>query len=103
MSQTAGAIQYNDAKACYDRLIEAQCNLSLRALGCPSDILKLHSKVMQEIRYHVKTTNGIAKEFSTHTNEPFWGAGQGACDASARCTATSATMFHAYDKVSYPF
>ena len=55
-----------------------------------------------EIKYYIKTSNGVSHEYSTHRHQPFWGAGQGACDASARCTATSSTMFLAYDQISKP-
>ena len=79
-------------------------NISLQALGCPSSILHLHSLVHQQMKYYIKTANGIAPDFSSHSiTGPFWGARQGACDASARCTATSSTMLHAYDTISIPF
>ena len=104
MSLTNVAFQFNDAKSCYDRLIEPQTNISLRAIGCPTKILMLHSQVHQHMKFYIKTANGIAPEFSCHSiMGPFWGAGQGACDASARCTATSSTMFHAYDILSIPY
>ena len=104
MTLTNMAIQYNDAKSCYDRLIEPQTNIALHALGCPPKILLLHSEVHQHMKFYIKTSNGVAPEYSCHNiTGPFWGAGQGACDASARCTATSSTMFHAYDKISIPF
>ena len=84
MTLQSVAFQFNDAKSCYDRLIEPQTNISLQALGCPSSILHLHSLVHRQMKYYIKTANGIAPDFSSHSiTGPFWGAGQGACDASA--------------------
>ena len=56
------------------------------------------------MRYYVKTQNGIASAFASHTplTSPFWGAGQGACDAAARCTTVSTCIFSAYQAISTP-
>ena len=52
------------------------------------------------MRYHVKTINGLSSSFCSHNppHSPFWGAGQGACDAAARCTAMSSCIFSAYQQ-----
>ena len=91
---------YNDAEACYDRLVESVTNLSLRAIGCPKEHLQLHSEVHQNMKYYIKTSNGIHDEYSCHKDYHFWGAGQGACDASARCTAATATIFDTYQQIA---
>ena len=56
------------------------------------------------MRYHIKTANGVSADFCCHNPplEPFWGAGQGACDAAARCTAVSSCIFFAYQSLSTP-
>ena len=105
MTITPTAITYKDAASCYDRLVEPYTNLSLRALGCPPSHLNLHSLVHQRMRYHIKTQNGIATQYTSHqpNSSSFWGAGQGACDAAARCTAVSSCIFYAYESQYSPF
>ena len=85
MTVTPAAITYKDAASCYDRLVDPYTNLALRAIGCPPPHLRLHSEVNKNMRYHVKTANGIVSDYCQHTppTNPFWGAGQGACDATA--------------------
>ena len=104
MTITPAAITYKDAASCYDRLVEPFTNLALRAIGCPATHLTLHSAVHQTMKYHIKTPNGVASQHSGHTppTKPFWGAGQGACDAAARCTAVSSCIFYAYQQKCQP-
>ena len=98
MTVKPAAITYKDAASCYDRLVEPMTNIALRSLGAHPSHLHLHSAVHSNMRYHIKTANGIVKEYCQHNppHDPFWGAGQGACDAVARCTAVSSCLFHAY-------
>ncbi len=104
MTITPAAVTYKDAASCYDRLVEPYTNLALRAIGCSPSHLRLHSAVHQRMRYHIKTANGIAPDYCHHNppTEPFWGAGQGACDAAARCTAVSSCIFYAYQNLCSP-
>jgi hypothetical protein len=44
LQRLQGAVLYNDAKACYDRIIENISNLSLLREGLPQEIAKLHSE-----------------------------------------------------------
>ena len=44
MNLQPAVIQYNNAAACYDRIVKNLANMSLRAIGCPKDILALHAK-----------------------------------------------------------
>ena len=102
MTVTPAVITYKDAASCYDRLVEPYTNLALHAMGSEATHLHLHSQVHQSMRYHIKTANGIVSEYCQHNppSSPFWGAGQGACDAAARCTAVSSCIFHAYQSTA---
>ena len=101
MTQMNAVFQYNDATACYDRIIENLSNLSLRRLGCPSNILSLHAKSQRHQRYYVTTSNGVSEHFNQHSKRhPFHGSGQGFCDSPFRWTAISSALFSAYDEVS---
>jgi hypothetical protein len=66
-----GAVMYNDAKACCDRIIENASNLTLLREGIPIQIPKLHAQTFLKIEYHIKHKLGIgSKTQSTLTN--FW-------------------------------
>ena len=75
-------------------------HVSLFCNCCHKPHLSLHSAVHQRMRYHVKTINGLSPSYCSHNppHSPFWGAGQGACDAAARCTAMSSCIFSAYQQ-----
>ena len=79
-------------------------NIALRSLGAHPQHLHLHSMVHRHMRYHIKTANGVVNTFCQHNppSAPFWGAGQGACDAAARCTAVSSCIFNAYESQCSP-
>jgi hypothetical protein len=44
LQRLQGAVLYNDAKACYDRIIENLSNLSLLKEGLPIELAKLHAQ-----------------------------------------------------------
>ena len=98
-SLTAAVCQYNDAAACYDRIIENQANLCLRALGCPKGALKLHSKVHKQFKFHPTTKLGVSQQFHQHTDEhPVHTPGQGGVDGPPRFTAVSITIMVSYEE-----
>jgi hypothetical protein len=89
---------YNDAKACYDRIIENVSNLTLLREGIPIQITKLHAQTFSKIVYHIKHKLGIGSE--THSNNqpsPIFGVGQGSTDASARWSFLSDALIRAYN------
>ena len=76
---------YNDAKACYDRIVENISNMSLLREGLPIEIAKLHSQTFHSIEYQIKHKQGIGSQSHKHNNPaPIYGVGQGSTDASAR-------------------
>jgi hypothetical protein len=52
-----GAVMYNDAKACYDRVIKN---------GLPLQIAKLHAQTFKSIQYHIKHKLGIGNITHSH-------------------------------------
>jgi hypothetical protein len=85
LQRLPGAILYNDAKACFERIIENISNLSLLQQGLPLPIAKLHAQTYQQIQYHMKHRLIIGDNHHSHNNpSPVYGAGQGASDAPAR-------------------
>jgi hypothetical protein len=80
-----GGVIYNDAKACYDRIIENVSNLALIHQGLPINITTLHSQTFQSIEYTIKHKLGLGSNTHKHNQPaPIYGVGQSACDAPAR-------------------
>jgi hypothetical protein len=91
---------YNDAKACYDRIVEnISNNMSLLREGLPIEIAKLHSQTFQSIQYHIKHKQGIGPITHSHNKpEPVYGVGQGSTDASARWSFLSDAIVRAFSQ-----
>lgn len=58
LQRLEGAVLYNDAKACFDRIIENFSNLCCIREGMPSQIASLHAQTLEKIKYYVKTKFG---------------------------------------------
>jgi Reverse transcriptase (RNA-dependent DNA polymerase) len=85
LQRLSGAVVYNDAKACYDRVIENLSNLALMKQGLPVEIAKLHSNTFHRIQYYIKHKLGIGAVPHSHNNpKQVHGVGQGSTDAPAR-------------------
>jgi len=73
----------NDAKACFDQMIEAPSNLVCLQHGADPQYIKLHAQTQKELKYHLKHKYGISEEYNTYSPESPWhGMGQGAGNAS---------------------
>jgi hypothetical protein len=71
----SGGVIYNDAKACYDRIIENLSNLAFLQHVLPLPIAQLHTKTFKL---------GISSNSHKYNQPaPVYGVGQGACDAPA--------------------
>jgi hypothetical protein len=80
-----GGVIYNDAKACYDGIIENVSNLALVHHGLPKRIAKLYCQTFQSIKYTIKHKLGLGSNTHKHKHPaPVYGVGQGASDAPAR-------------------
>jgi hypothetical protein len=85
LQKLQGAVLYNNAKACYDRIIENISNLSLLLEGSPIEITMLHAQTYQQIKYHIKHRFGIGEKTHCHRSpKPVYGVGQGATYSPAR-------------------
>jgi hypothetical protein len=96
-----GAVMYNDAKACYDRVIQNFSNLALLREGLPLQIAKLHVQTFKSIQYHLKHKLGIRIITHSHNQpQPIYGVGQVSTDASARWSFLSNTIIRAYNETA---
>jgi hypothetical protein len=85
LQRLTGSVLYNDAKACFDRMVENITNLALMKQGLPTEIAQLHSQTFTQMEYHIKHQLGIGTQHHSHNNpSPIYGSGQGASDAPAR-------------------
>lgn len=101
LQRRTSGIMYNDAKACFDRVIENISNLSCMREVLPIEIAKLHNQTFKNIKYHIKHKGGIDHKPNQHSQtDPFYGVGQGSGDAGARWGLVSDCIIRAYNKQS---
>jgi hypothetical protein len=99
LQRLQGASLYNDAKACYDRIIKNLRNLTLLKEGLPPEIAKLHSQTYHQIRYYIKHRYGIGKVPHGHQSPlPLYGVGQGATDSPDRWGFVCDPLVNIYKK-----
>jgi hypothetical protein len=71
-----GGVIYNNAKACYNRIIENISNLAVRHQGLPNNIAKLHCQTFQSIEYTIKHKLGLGVNTHKHNHpSPIYGVG----------------------------
>jgi hypothetical protein len=67
----------NDAKSCYDRIINGLAMLAARRLGMPTTMVATHAGVLSQLKYTVKTTYGISERYiASNGHEFLYGTGQ---------------------------
>jgi hypothetical protein len=99
LQRLIGAVLYNDAKACYDRIIENISNMSLLREGLPIEIAQLHAQTFNTIQYYIKHKQGIGPiPHSNNNPAPIYGVGQGSTDASARWSFLSDAIIRAFSQ-----
>jgi hypothetical protein len=99
LQRLSGAIIYNDAKACFDRIIENMSNLTCMREGLPVSIAQLHANTLSTMRYHLKIQYGCSQLYNGHLQpDPFLGSGQGAGDLMSRWDFVSDALIRAYNK-----
>jgi len=104
VTKDEATIVSNDLAECFDRMIENCHNLSCRQLGADLQYLKLHAQTQRQQRYYVKHAFGPSTKCNTFSDEhPWYGAGQGAGDASIRWTAQSHSLITAYQSRAHQF
>lgn len=68
----------NDAKSCYDRIINGLAMIAARRLGMPSWPIATHAGVLQAMQYTVKTKYGVSDRYITSLSHAILvGTGQG--------------------------
>lgn len=102
LQRISGGVIYNDAKACFDRVIENISNLTCLNAGAPIKVLDLHSQTIHSMQYIIKHKQGLSPTANGHLKpDPFYGVGQGAGDAGARWGFISDMIIKAYNKKAH--
>jgi hypothetical protein len=101
LQRLSGAVLYNDAKACYERVIENISNLAIMKQGLPIEISQLHAQTFQQINYFIKHKLGVGKIPHSHRNpKPVYGVGQGSTDAPSRWGFVCDPLLEVYKDVA---
>ena len=104
LERRAGGLFDCDAKGCYDRIIPAFASIHLQALGLAQSISTLLSRLMFVMERHVKTKQGISKQYiRTEKKKPLLGIGQGNGGGPAIWLAHLTVMFTALSAVCKGF
>ena len=83
----------DDARACYDRIIPSVAALESQKWGIRNDTANLTTKIIQHQKFHIRTNNGISREYYKYEdNKPIFGTGQGLGWSGAIWTNTSDTI-----------
>jgi hypothetical protein len=97
LQKLTGATLYNDAAACFDRIIENISNATLMREGLNPKIAELHAQTLMTAKYYIKTSKGNSKIPNGHNlPEPFYGTGQGAADSMPRWSLLSDLIIRIY-------
>ena len=68
----------NDAKACFDRILDSHAMLHSRKFEVPDKICKIYSTILRNTKWRVHTTLGTFQNHYEHsTTTPIHGTGQG--------------------------
>jgi hypothetical protein len=68
----------NDAKSCYDRVVNSVAMLASKRMGMPDSAITTHAGVLREMKYVVKTAFGISNlHIKSSPTSTLFGTGQG--------------------------
>lgn len=60
LQRISGGVMYNDAKACFDRIVENISNLTCLNAGAPIQVLNVHHNTIQDMKYIIKHKHGLS-------------------------------------------
>jgi hypothetical protein len=82
-TKTNSAHMDNDATGCHDRIIPSLGMFACRRLGMPKHAIKRQAEALAQMKYYVRTAQGISSTSYTSTpSEPLVGTGQQGSGAS---------------------
>jgi hypothetical protein len=68
----------NDAKSCYDRVINGLAMIAARRLGMPELVIQTHAGVLAHMKYSIKTSYGVSDLIiASMVDAVLFGTGQG--------------------------
>jgi len=93
-----------DVARCFDNMVEACENISCRQHGADPDYLRLHAAAQQQFCYHIKHAHRVSTGYNQFSSEdPWYGAGQGAGNACPHWIVQANSMTIAYNTEATPW
>ena len=91
----------NDAKSCYDRIINGLAMIVSRRLGMPVPAVATHATVLFHMKYHLKTKFGISAAYIQSSLDNFlFGTGQGSGASPAIWLLISTVLLSVLTKIA---
>ena len=63
LTQTEMCTLDNDATSCFDRQLPNLLSIICGKFGMPSKICGMYANILNDMQYHIKTSNGISDDF----------------------------------------
>lgn len=93
LSQTNGASFDNDAQSCFDRIVMNVASACSQQLGMPKSACNLFLNTLNNMKYFVKTANGVSTKYYTSSKQKtMHGPGQGGRGSPAVWVIISSLM-----------
>ncbi len=85
----------NNVTSCFDRQLPSLLSLICGKFGMPSEICGMYTNILHDMKYHIKTINGISDEFYSNAfNGDVYGIGQGNGASSPIWLCTSIALMN---------
>jgi len=102
MSMKSGINFDLDATSCYDRILASIAAMSSRRLGVANTVTLMNTNMLEDARYHLKTSLGVSLNHYRHTVEhPIHGTGQGSGNSPALWCFVCSLLFDAFQSVAH--
>lgn len=102
MSMKSGINFDLDATSCYDRILPSIAALSSRRMGMDKAVTLMNTSMLEEARYHLKTSLGISNQWYQHSDmQPIYGTGQGSGNSPAIWCFVCSTLFDAFESIAH--
>ena len=64
LNKTPLAVVFNDADGCYNRIKALMAELAARQVGCPKNIVRVHTSAQQHMKHYIRTAAGISSGYA---------------------------------------
>jgi hypothetical protein len=94
---------YDAIMACYDRIIPNLAMVASQKFGVHPKVTQSNARTLQDAKYKVRTDLGVAEtSYSHNEDDPLFGIGQGAGNASMGWLFLSSVLLDCYETTATP-